>query len=395
MVLSSQSPRGVGGRGYTSSRRKSRARLKATLILIVAVGVGWFLFFRGGGAETPTTTQSGETVNETAITGDVDAEPDPRPNLSDVLSSRSDTPAPEPTPNPAEDPAPSQTTPSPDLSGVEARLEPASTPSPRITPGPASSREARRQLAEGFELINNGNAVAGRALLSTLLLGARDQLSDADADRIRARLSDLNARLVFSPEAVPNDTATSVYTVQSGDLLGSIGRRTKVPYPFLELINGIDARRLRLGQPLKLINGPVHARVDKSEFVMDVYVFGSDGTPAFLTSFPVGLGENDNTPLGKWRVASGKVTNPDWRNPRTNEYYPADHPDNPIGEYWVPITGLEGDAVGRTGFGIHGTNEPDSIGQNMSMGCVRLGDADIAMVYSMLQPGESEIHVVP
>ncbi|MEM8494973.1 MAG: L,D-transpeptidase family protein, partial [Planctomycetota bacterium] len=195
--------------------------------------------------------------------------------------------------------------------------------------------------------------------------------------------------------SVPNDTATTTYVVQSGDLLGSIAKRYKVPYPFLELINGIDARRLRVGQSLKLIQGPIHARVDKSEFVMDVYVFGTDGTPAYLTSFPVGLGENDNTPLGKWQVARGKVTNPDWRNPRTNEYFPADHPNNPIGEYWVPITGLEGDAVGRTGFGIHGTNEPDSIGRNMSMGCIRLGDADIAMVFSMMEPGASEVLVVP
>jgi lipoprotein-anchoring transpeptidase ErfK/SrfK len=59
------------------------------------------------------------------------------------------------------------------------------------------------------------------------------------------------------------------------------------------------------------------------------------------------------------------------------------------------IDGVEGDSVGRSGFGIHGTNEPDSIGRNMSMGCIRLGDADIAMVYSMLEPGQSEIRVVP
>ncbi|MEM1446629.1 MAG: L,D-transpeptidase family protein [Planctomycetota bacterium] len=390
MVLSSQSPRGVGGRGYTSSRRKG-GKWKAVLILAVAVAAVWFLFFRGGGdeAETATDATPDTAVEPTDATPAPDAAPD-RPNIANVLAGR-DTgasnaaPAVEPEPEPA--------------STANATAQPEPTPAPRraptIQPGPASSREAAQQLAEGFELINAGNTVAGRALLSTLLLGSRDQLSNADAARVRQRLTELNGRLVFSPESVPNDPATTTYVVQSGDLLGSIAKRYKVPYPFLELINGIDARRLRVGQTLKLIQGPIHARVDKSEFVMDVYVFGTDGTPAYLTSFPVGLGENDNTPLGKWRVARGKVTNPDWRNPRTNEYYPADHPDNPIGEYWVPITGLEGDAVGRTGFGIHGTNEPDSIGRNMSMGCIRLGDADIAMVFSMMEPGASEVRVVP
>lgn len=387
MTLSSQSPRGVGGGRYNSSRRKS-GKWKAVLILAVAVAAVWFLFFRGGGDDGIDTAAGDATETETTpgTLADPAGSDEPatgRPNIANVLAGRDQPPTPPP-PQAQNDPPAAAIDPQPETAAP-----------PRVQPGPASSRDAARQLAEGFDLIEQGNTVAGRALLSTLLLGSRDQLSDADAARVRQRLTDLNGRLVFSPEAVPNDPATTTYVVQSGDLLGSIARRYKVPYPFLELINGIDARRLRVGQSLKLIQGPIHARVDKSEFVMDLYVFGTDGTPAYLTSFPVGLGENDNTPLGKWRVANGKVPNPDWRNPRTNEYFSADDPDNPIGEYWVPITGLEGDAVGRTGFGIHGTNEPDSIGRNMSMGCIRLGDADIAMVFSMMAPGHSEVLVVP
>ena len=389
MVLSSQSPRGVGGRGYTSSRKKG-GRWKAALILLVALPVIWFVLSRGGEEAESPAVEPAETPVEQGLPAEA---PPARPNISNVLASRPDSTSAAPKPPPAANATTTTTTTPP--AAEQAQPRPAPAPPPRLQAGPASSREAARQLAEGFDLIARGNGVAGRAILSSLLLGARDQLSDADASRIRNQLSDLNARLIFSPEAVPNDPATTSYVVQSGDRLGSIAKRYKVPYPFLELINGMDARRMQIGQTLKLVNGPIHARVDKSEFVMDLYVFGTDGTPAFLTSFPVGLGENDNTPLGKWKVAAGKVTNPDWRNPRTNEYYPADHPDNPIGEYWVPITGLEGDAVGRTGFGIHGTNDPSSIGKNMSMGCVRLADADIAMVYSMLEPGQSEITVVP
>jgi lipoprotein-anchoring transpeptidase ErfK/SrfK len=43
------------------------------------------------------------------------------------------------------------------------------------------------------------------------------------------------------------------------------------------------------------------------------------------------------------------------------------------------------------GYGIHGTDEPDKIGQSVSHGCVRLGDADIAQLYAMANVGDTVI----
>jgi lipoprotein-anchoring transpeptidase ErfK/SrfK len=43
------------------------------------------------------------------------------------------------------------------------------------------------------------------------------------------------------------------------------------------------------------------------------------------------------------------------------------------------------------GYGIHGTDEPDKIGQSVSHGCVRLGDADIAKLYAMSNVGDTVI----
>ncbi len=219
-------------------------------------------------------------------------------------------------------------------------------------------------------------------------------LSIEDETLLRRSLDDMNAELLFSRKVATNDPATLAYQVQPGDRLINIANRYKVPYQFLELINNTDARRLQVGQNIKLVRGPIHARVSKTRFVLDMYVIGSDGAPVYLTSFPVGLGENDGTPVGKWKIGNAKVTNPDWRNPRTGEYFTADNPQNPIGEYWIPMDGLEGNAVGRTGFGIHGTIDPDSIGKMKSMGCIRLADADIAMVYNMLFANESTVDVL-
>ena len=42
------------------------------------------------------------------------------------------------------------------------------------------------------------------------------------------------------------------------------------------------------------------------------------------------------------------------------------------------LKGEDGNAVGKQSYGIHGTIEPDSIGKQASMGCIRMGHEDIA-----------------
>lgn len=42
-------------------------------------------------------------------------------------------------------------------------------------------------------------------------------------------------------------------------------------------------------------------------------------------------------------------------------------------------------------YGIHGTIDPDSIGKQSSLGCIRLHTDDIAMVYDMLVEGKSMV----
>lgn len=58
------------------------------------------------------------------------------------------------------------------------------------------------------------------------------------------------------------------------------------------------------------------------------------------------------------------------------------HFDKVLGKYRLEM----GD-----GYGIHGTDEPDKLGQSVSHGCVRLGDDDIAKLYSMANVGDTVI----
>jgi hypothetical protein len=241
-----------------------------------------------------------------------------------------------------------------------------------------------------------GRLITARLTLSDLLLRRADQLAVADMQRVRDRLDQINAELLWSGRAHPDDDTVESYNVQPGDLLSRIAPRYRVPYQLIERINDTPASRLQAGRDITVLRGPVHARVIKHHFMMDLYVVNPAGDPVYVASYPVGLGEGDSTPAGQWLIAEGsKVTNPSWRNPRTGEYFGSDDPDNPIGEFWLAMTGQDEATTGRSGYGIHGTIDPDSVGRMMSMGCIRLVHEDIEAVFEMLEDGHSRVTVLP
>lgn len=200
---------------------------------------------------------------------------------------------------------------------------------------------------------------------------------------------------MWTRRIAPGDTIAKAFK-NDGKLLGQIGVQFRVPYQFLERINNIKATSLQSDHVLKVVQGPLHARVSQSGFTMDVYALDPRGVPVFVQSFPVGLGLN--TPNGNWEVIkASKVTNPSWRDEENGEFFTSDNPDNPIGEYWIAIEGLDQDNRDKRGFGIHGTIEPDSIGKKESRGCIRLRDGAIEEVFFMLTDHSegSRIQIVP
>jgi lipoprotein-anchoring transpeptidase ErfK/SrfK len=229
-----------------------------------------------------------------------------------------------------------------------------------------------------------------RALLVNNSLGASEALA------VRETLTRVNQTAIFSPSFNPNDPLTEQYVVQPGDVVNRIAYKYKITGDALVMINGINPNRLLVGQKLKLVKGPFHAVVTKSDFRMDLYLTGPDGKRVYIRSFTVGLGANDGTPPGNFIIKpAGKVPNPAWKNPRTGEFYDRNDPKNPIGEYWLALQGADADNVNTTGYGIHGTTEPQSIGKQMSMGCVRMSDADVELIYKLLVEGQSTVTIVP
>jgi lipoprotein-anchoring transpeptidase ErfK/SrfK len=95
------------------------------------------------------------------------------------------------------------------------------------------------------------------------------------------------------------------------------------------------------------------------------------------------IGEGENTPVGEFQIQN-KAVAPGWRA-YWGEYIPGGSPRNPLGVRWLGTT-AHGRATGRV-IGIHGTNQPSSIGQRISGGCVRLQNAHAIELYETIPIG--------
>lgn len=262
----------------------------------------------------------------------------------------------------------------------------------------ASAAVAQEALTAAKRLMERSDPLAARVVLSDALRSPA--VDEAGRRVLRAELTELNKTLVFGPNVVAGDPLTESYEIQSGDRLATIASRRglETHWKLIARVNGItNPGRIRVGQKVKLVRGPFHAIVDKSEFRLDLYQ-GPPEEPerwTFVRSFEVGLGEGDSTPIGEFIIKeNSKLENPGWVNPRNPaEQYSGNDPRNPIGDYWLGLDG-QGEAAVYVGFGLHGTIEPDSIGKMASMGCVRMLPDDIAMIYECLSDGISRVKIV-
>ncbi|WP_117151999.1 L,D-transpeptidase [Paraliobacillus quinghaiensis] len=96
--------------------------------------------------------------------------------------------------------------------------------------------------------------------------------------------------------------------------------------------------------------------------------------------FPIATGAtNDLTPTGMHSIII-KAVNPYYRKKNIQ----GGAPDNPLGSRWIGFDAKNSD--GRM-YGIHGTNRPESIGQNVSAGCIRMLNEHVEEIYEKIPIG--------
>ena len=390
-----------GGLHYGSRRPSRNASRMMILGLSALVGVGAFFYLknlkssRGDDAGEAVAPAAGTEATRVAAAREV------RPPSGALLAPGN------PATKPVAKPVAQGTVGKPAAAKAAATAEvakaaaqpPTPVPTPLQAPAPVqasatSNLPPDRLVAEGRVKQASGDLVGARAAMNEALHSSR--LSEGDAAAIRGALVEINRKLVFSPQRFAADPHVDAVTVQSAREMVISAKQHAIPWESVCRINGVSDRKLRPGQTLKVPNGPFHAVVDKSDFRLDIYLGALPGESGalFITSLPVGLGMDDSTPTGLWSVTpGGKTRNPHWTNPRTNETFEGNDPKNPLGGYWIALRGEDGEAVGKTSYGIHGTIEPESVGRQASMGCVRLRQEDVALLYDLLTDGKSRVMV--
>ena len=118
---------------------------------------------------------------------------------------------------------------------------------------------------------------------------------------------------------------------------------------------------------------------------MRLFEYRENGKSLVVSTYPVGVGAEDRpSPMGKMYVVR-KTPRPTWHVPasiaadhrKKGDILPAEvppGPDNPLGEYALYLS--------RSGYLMHGTNKPSSIGLRATNGCIRLYPEDVKRFYA-------------
>ncbi len=112
-------------------------------------------------------------------------------------------------------------------------------------------------------------------------------------------------------------------------------------------------------------------------------VFDND---KLIAAYPVTVGsEQTESPEGKWKVTKIS-TMPNFRydksmlkkGVRSDDFHMLPPgPNNPVGVMWIQLS--------KDGIGIHGTNDPATIGRASSHGCIRLANWDVVRFAEKIQ----------
>lgn len=339
--------------------RRRRRRYRTWVISLILLGGGatstWWLYReeRSSGE-----FDAGRLVAEAAPKLKL---ADPIPEPPNELPKEEPKPAPDPTPQPVAPSAPVETKP------------------PVMPPVSSAVQLGREALAQD-------DLIAARKAFSEALVTEKEPQQQTI---LRSELTRISADTILSSRIAAGDPLTERYVIRTGDMLAKIAASNKITPELLAVINGIvNKHQIREGQGIKIIKGPFRAVVHKQSYTLDVFLGDT-----FVREFKVGLGADDSTPTGEWRVAA-KLINPTYYPPRGGIIVSADDPKNPLGERWIGLVGIGGAAVDQQRYGVHGTSEPDSIGKNLSMGCVRLRNEDVEILYDYFVDTHSTVTII-
>ncbi len=157
------------------------------------------------------------------------------------------------------------------------------------------------------------------------------------------------------------------YVVRQGDSVFSIARAFGITEREIFLSNPNITENLSIGQVLCIPVNPLRIEivVNISAKTLTVY---QKGIPIY--EFPIATGKPDTpTPVGTFEVINKQLD-----------------PGGPYGTRWLGLS--------KRGYGIHGTNDPSSIGTAASNGCIRMFNRDVEQLFDITNTG-TVVRILP
>jgi L,D-transpeptidase ErfK/SrfK len=182
----------------------------------------------------------------------------------------------------------------------------------------------------------------------------------------------------------------AVIRLEKGDTLPDIARHFSLGINAISAANpGVDIWVPEAGERIMLPLSFILPDTPRIGIVvnlaaMRLFLYKEHGTALEVTTYPIGVGTSERpTPTGSMQVAR-KAVRPTWYVPasiaedhrKKGDILPAavpPGPENPLGEYALYLS--------KSGYLIHGTNKPASIGLTATNGCLRLYPENVKKLF--------------
>ena len=241
-----------------------------------------------------------------------------------------------------------------------------------------SKQESQENTASRSEILNQaaqqetkGNLPEAISLYKKLV---NDFLNSPQVGDWQRKVWDLNIRLLFSPMVTEE---SKIYKVTSGDSLAKIAKKFNTTVELLKRSNGLLSDKIITGKRLKVWTQPFNIVIDKSQ---NVLLLKTDDE--IIKTYIVSTGMNNSTPIGNFKIVN-KLVNPTWFSEGTA--IPPESPDNILGTRWMGFN--------LDDYGIHGTTEDETIGQQITRGCIRMSNSDVEELFVIVPTG-TEVTIV-
>lgn len=218
---------------------------------------------------------------------------------------------------------------------------------------------------------DENDLIAAKQIYQKLL---HDYPGAEDLQGIQDKIFSINIKMLFSPTTTFH---SQMYMIAAGDSLQSIAKKFNTTVELLKKANNLGRDLIKPGMKLKVQDNSFSMIVDKSQNTLALI-----SVEEVIKVYKVSTGKNNSTPIGTFKIVN-KLINPPWYSAKG--IIPSGSPENILGTRWLGIN--------QPGYGIHGTDDPNTIGYQCTEGCVRMRNSEVEELYTIV-PTDTEVKII-